>query len=176
MPHSSIKFKNENEYSLFTQMANFHSKPELIDLKLESTKNKVSVWMDAAVITMFSFGFFISLDSELTHQIVNSLLLIKANQNEPTLFQSRKIIDDKGFSLHHTFMYEINENTSIKFLFNKDWNINEFNTACEILIRELKAYEKNEVSQISEVVNTHLNSELILMSIDVNFDVIYLIN
>lgn len=64
----------------------------------------------------------------------------------------------------------------LNFLFNKDWNINEFNTACEILIRELKAYEKNEVSQISEVVNTHLNSEIILMSIDVNFDVIYLIN
>ncbi|ESK54315.1 hypothetical protein [Acinetobacter tjernbergiae] len=173
MPHSSIKFKNETDYSFFAKMTNFNNKPDFINLRLEPVRNKSHLWMDAAVITIFSFGFFVGLNNELANEMINSLILIKANQYEPTLFQNSNIFDDKGFSLHHTFMYEVNESTSIKFLFNKDWNVNEFNTACHILMRELKAFEISGLGQIPKFLNGNKTSDLIVMSIDVNFDVIY---
>jgi hypothetical protein len=175
MPHSAIKFKNETDYSFFSKMANWGNKSGFIDLHLEPTRNKSSLWMDAAVITMFSFGFFISTDNEFITEMMHSFMLIKANQSEPILFQNSNIFDDKGFSLHHTFMYELNNSTSIKFLFNKDWNIHEFNTACEIIIRELTAFENNRINQISKLLlNSHIDS-LVIVSVDVNFDTIYMV-
>ena len=95
MPHSAIKFKNEKDYSFFSQTENIGNQSEFIELHLEKMSHKSTLWMDAAVIATFSFGFFNSLNNELRNKIIDSLMLIKANQLEPILFQSSNIFDDK---------------------------------------------------------------------------------
>ena len=175
MPLSAIKFKNEKDYSFFSQTENIGNQCEFIELHLEKMSHKSTLWMDAAVIATFSFGFFNSLNNELKNKIIDSLMLIKANQLEPILFQSSNIVDDKGFSLHHTLMYELNNLNAIKFLFNKDWNIHEFNNACQIIMRELTAFEMNLSNQISNLLNNNLICNLLICSVDVNFDTIYTI-
>ncbi|EHU2500549.1 hypothetical protein ABTC33_16060 [Acinetobacter baumannii] len=127
------------------------------------------------VIVAFTEGFFSKLGEMAAEKVIEIFKSIKSSQKEPILISNSPLkTDDKGFSLHHAFYRDAHDGKKIKFLFKKDWSMEEFNSACILMMKELRLYEKNEPNQIEPLLQSIKPvTGIYLLSIQLEDETIY---
>lgn len=129
----------------------------------------------SAIVVAFTKGFFSKLGEASAEKLIEIFKDIKESQVEPTLISntSAKKLDGE-YSLHHAFYRQSHNGKTIKFVFKKGWNMEQFNSACRIMMNELRLYENNKPNQIKPLIEVNRPiSGLYLLSINLDDNSIF---
>lgn len=184
-----ILFMNK---SLLTFIVEDHGNNTLVELLKTKTKDQeqinvmlveakgpqasVLLLMTTFIVAAFAEGFFSRLGEISAEELVDIFKDIKSNQVEPEFITvgGPSKSQDKGFSLHHSFYRPSHNSKTIKFLFKKNWSMEHFNSACIIMMNELRLYEKNKPNQITPLIdNNRPIAGLYLLSVNLEDNSIY---